>query len=196
MSDSDALLWQRAVAGNSDAFGDLYGRHSKAIYNYLFRRTGDWSEAEDLVASVFLEAYRRRDTARVDDGMIVPWLFGIATNLANNRARLRWRGRRLLERVRSEASVASHDTGLARYEAQEQMRALLVRLRGLPREQQDVVALCLWSGLSYDEAAEALSVPVGTVRSRLSRARAALAEREPPSGRDFGSDARPDEVIP
>lgn len=195
MSDSDALLWQRAVAGDSDAFGDLYGRHSKAIYNYLFRRTGDWSEAEDLVASVFLEAYRRRDTARVAEGMIVPWLVGIATNLANNRARSRWRSRRLLERVRSEV-VAPHETGFARYEAQEQMRALLLRLRSLPREQQDVVALCLWSGFSYEDAATALSVPVGTVRSRLSRARTALAKTEPFSQLDFGSDARPDEVIP
>lgn len=196
MGDTDVLLWQRAVAGDADAFGDLYGRHSKAIYNYLFRRTGDWSEAEDLVGSVFLEAYRLRDTARVDDGMIVPWLFGIATNLANNRARSRWRGRRLLERVRSEASVAPHDSGPGRYEAQEQMRALLLRLGALPREQQDVVALCLWSGLSYEDAATALSVPVGTVRSRLSRARTALAETEPSFQPDFGRDARPDEVIP
>ena len=56
------------------------------------------------------------------------------------------------------------------------MRSLLRRIAALPRQQQDVVALCLWSGLSYEEAAAALGVPIGTVRSRISRARAALAE--------------------
>jgi RNA polymerase sigma-70 factor (ECF subfamily) len=62
----------------------------------------------------------------------------------------------------------------ARSEAAEQMRSVLKRIATLPRQQQDVVALCVWSGLSYEEAAAALGVPVGTVRSRLSRARASL----------------------
>jgi RNA polymerase sigma-70 factor (ECF subfamily) len=60
------------------------------------------------------------------------------------------------------------------------MRSVLERVAGLPRRQQDVVALCLWSGLSYEEAATALGVPVGTVRSRLARARVALVGLESP----------------
>jgi RNA polymerase sigma-70 factor (ECF subfamily) len=64
----------------------------------------------------------------------------------------------------------------ARAEAAEQMRSVLMRVATLPRKHQDVVALCVWSQLSYEEAAAALGIPIGTVRSRLARARAAVAE--------------------
>lgn len=74
------------------------------------------------------------------------------------------------------------------------MQDVLRRLRTLPREQQDVVALCLWSGLSYEEASVALSVPVGTVRSRLARARAALAELDPGSRHRLAAETRTPEV--
>jgi RNA polymerase sigma-70 factor, ECF subfamily len=187
VTDTDASLWRRAVGGDAEAFAELYRRHAPRIYNYLFRRTGNWSEAEDLVASVFLEAYRRRRDAAVVDEKIVAWLFGIATNLAHNRRRSMWRGRRLIERAGAVASQApAEPDAAARAEAAEQMRHILERLRSLPREQQDVIALCVWSGLSYEEAAAALGVPVGTVRSRLSRARASVAELEGPSRHEPG----------
>lgn len=96
MADPDSELWRRTVDGDAEAFAELYRRHSKRIYNYLFRRLGDWSEAEDLLAAVFLEAYRRRREATVDGERVVAWLYGIATNLAHNRRRALWRGRRLL----------------------------------------------------------------------------------------------------
>jgi RNA polymerase sigma-70 factor (ECF subfamily) len=193
---SDTELWRLTVDGDSEAFAELYRRHGKRIYNYLFRRLGNWSEAEDLVASVFLEAYRRRNEAVIDDGKVVGWLFGIATNLARNRQRSRWRARRLLAQVATFASAAPTEIdAAARAEAQDQVRAILKRVGTLPNEQQDVIALCLWSGLSYEEAARALSIPVGTVRSRLSRARAALAELEEPWGHEGDRDSQPDEVI-
>jgi RNA polymerase sigma-70 factor (ECF subfamily) len=69
-------------------------------------------------------------------------------------------------------------------------------MRSLPVEQQDVIALCVWSGLSYEEAAAALGVPVGTVRSRLSRARAALAELEAPLRHEQETESKKGEVIP
>jgi RNA polymerase sigma-70 factor (ECF subfamily) len=145
---------------------------------------------------VFLEAYRRRDEALIDEEKIVGWLFGIATNLARNRQRSLWRARRLLNRAAAFASAEPPESdAAARAEARVQMRALLERVRGLPREQQDVIALCLWSGLTYEETASALSVPVGTVRSRLSRARAALAELEPPSRHELDTDSQRGEVI-
>lgn len=178
MGDPDAELWRKTAAGSADAFTELYRRHSRRLYNYAFRRLGDWAEAEDLLAEVFLEAYRRRCDAAIEPDRIVAWLFGVATNLAHNRRRARLRGRRLLERV---AGGLRREGGLdtaERLDAEESMRALLKRVRALPREQQDVVALCIWSGLSYADAATALSIPVGTVRSRLARARAALAELE------------------
>ena len=120
---------------------------------------------------------RLESEAVIEDERIVGWLFGIATNLARNRQRSLWRARRLLGQLVSSPSAASPENdAAARAEAREQVRALFERVRRLPREQQDVIALCLWSGLTYEEAAVALSVPVGTVRSRLSRARARVRE--------------------
>ena len=169
--------------GDQQAFSELYERHARAIYNYLFRGTADWSEAEDLTAVVFLEAYRRRKEVVVLEGKLLPWLYGIATNVLRNRRRALWRHRDLMAQLAGGPARTAPDAS-ARAEAVEEMRAVLKRVATLPRKQQDVVALCLWSGLSYEEAAAALAVPVGTVRSRLARARAAVVELDVPSGHE------------
>jgi RNA polymerase sigma factor (sigma-70 family) len=175
---SDAALLRASSNGDDRAFASLYERHARKIYNYLFRRLADWSEAEDLTAVVFLEAFRRRADAVLVEGELSPWLYGVATNVLRNRRRAQWRHRHLLAQLarepRAPAAPDLHD----RIEASEQMRSVLERIRTLPRSQQDVVALCVWSGLSYEEAAAALRVPLGTVRSRLARARASLTELE------------------
>lgn len=175
---SDESLWRASAEGNEGAFSELYERHAGAIYNYLFRRLADWSEAEDLTAVVFLEAFRRRSDVVVLEGKVLPWLYGVATNVLRNRRRALWRHRRLVEQLAGERGEIVTPDAAARAEAAEQMRSLLKTVASLPRRQQDVVALCLWSGLSYEEAAAALAVPIGTVRSRLARARAAVAELE------------------
>jgi len=173
---SDESLWRASAEGHEGAFSELYERHAGTIYNYLFRRLADWSEAEDLTAVVFMEAFRRRKDVVVHEGKVLPWFYGIATNVLRNRRRALWRHRRLVEQLAGErGEVVALDVS-ARAEAAEQMRSLLSLVASLPRQQQDVVALCVWSGLSYEEAATALAVPVGTVRSRLARARAALVE--------------------
>ena len=176
---SDAVLWRSVKGGDADAFTALYHRHADRLYNYLFRRLGDWHAAEDLVAIVFLEAFRRRNDAKIDEDKILPWLFGVATNLAAGHSRSMRRARRLGLRL-VEAAAVSRPAGDAaeRAEAGEQMHRVLRHTRGLPRDQRDVIALCIWSGLSYEDAAHALRVPVGTIRSRLGRARQSLAELE------------------
>ena len=173
---SDESLWRAGASGDQRAFSELYERHARTIYNYLFRRLGDWSEAEDLTAVVFLEAFRRRREVVIVEGKLLPWLYGIATNVLRNRRRALWRHHRLVSRLACEPGNDVTPDVAARAEAVVQMRSVLKQIARLPRSQQDVVALCVWSGLSYEEAAAALQVPVGTVRSRLSRARAALAE--------------------
>src|SRR5688572_13726992 len=175
MQASDDTLFRASAAGNQAAFGELYERHARAIYNYLFRRLADWSEAEDLTAVVFLEAFRRRNDVVVVEGKLLPWLYGIATNVLRNRRRSLWRHRDLVARLSTGPARTAPDAA-ARAEAAEQVRSVLTRVARLPRKQQDVVALCVWSELSYGEAAAALGVPVGTVRSRLARARAAVVE--------------------
>ena len=84
---------RRAQAATRGAFSELYERHARTIYNYLFRRLADWSEAEDLTAVVFLEAFRRRSEVVVVEGKLLPWLYGIATNVLRNRRRTLWRHR-------------------------------------------------------------------------------------------------------
>jgi RNA polymerase sigma-70 factor (ECF subfamily) len=175
----DDALWEASSRGDGRAFSEIYERYAGTIYNYLFRRLADWSEAEDLTAVVFLEAFRRRRDVVVDEGKLLPWLYGIATNLLHNRRRTQFRHRRLLARLESEPRPVEPDAA-ERAAAVAQMRSLLQHVSSLPRRQQDVVALCVWSDLSYAEAAVALDVPVGTIRSRLARARAALTELDSP----------------
>jgi RNA polymerase sigma-70 factor, ECF subfamily len=173
---SDEALLRASSNGDDQAFASLYERHARKIYNYIFRRLADWSEAEDLTAVVFLEAFRRRADAVAVEGELLPWLYGVATNVLRNRRRAQWRHRRLLTQLAGERRAPTAPDLHERVEATEQMRSVLARIRRLPRSQQDVVALCIWSGLSYEQAAAALRVPVGTVRSRLARARASLTE--------------------
>ena len=173
---SDELLWQSSARGDQQAFSELYERHSQAIYNYLFRRMADWSEAEDLTAVVFLEAFRHRRDVVVMDGKLLPWLYGIATNVLRNRRRAQWSHRRLVAQLEAQPRRAAEPDADARAQAAVQMREVLEHLGRLPRAQREVLALCVWSGLSYEEAALALAIPVGTVRSRLARARATLTE--------------------
>jgi RNA polymerase sigma-70 factor (ECF subfamily) len=181
---SDETLWQASVDGDQRAFAALYERHAGSIYNYLFRRLADWSEAEDLTAVVFLEAFRRRKAVVVLEGKLLPWLYGIATNVLRNRRRALWRHRDLVARLERHPASDSTPDVAERAEAAAQMRSVLAQIAGLPRRQQEVVALCVWSGLSYEEASAALGVPIGTVRSRLSRARAGLAELDGAHGHE------------
>jgi RNA polymerase sigma-70 factor (ECF subfamily) len=182
--ESDALLWSRCRAGDADAFGILFERHARAIYNYCFRRIGDWAAAEDLVSIVFLEAWRRRGVELPPD-KVLPWLLGIATNVVRNRRRSERRHARALSRVPAPPPGAGFGEDVVeRLDDERHMRRVLALVGQLPQREQDVLTLCAWCELSYEDAALALGVPVGTVRSRLSRARARLRELDASFGHD------------
>jgi RNA polymerase sigma factor (sigma-70 family) len=179
---SDFELWSRVQRDDAEAFGLLFERHEKAIYNFCFRHVGDWAAAEELTSIVFLEAWRRRDK-QLASGFVRAWLFGIATNVIRNRHRSERRHRAALARLPVEYRTPSFtDDADARLDAERAMCAILAGVKRLPRREKDVIALCVWSDLSYDEAATALGVPIGTIRSRLSRARRRLRELEPGRG--------------
>jgi RNA polymerase sigma-70 factor (ECF subfamily) len=180
----DAVLWSRARAGDTEAFGVLFERHARTIYNYCFRRIGNWAAAEDLVSIVFLEAWRRIDTP-LPTGKELPWLFGIATNVVRNRRRAERRYAAALQRMSAPATEPTFtDDSDQRIDDEELMGPALQLLARLPRREQEVFALCIWSELSYEDTAAALRLPVGTVRSRLSRARARLRELDPAAGHE------------
>jgi RNA polymerase sigma-70 factor (ECF subfamily) len=181
----DSALWSRAGAGDANAFGVLFERHARAIYNYCFRRVGSWDAAEDLTSIVFLEAWRRVRKP-LPMGKELPWLFGIATNIVRNRRRAERRYAAALSRVPRPAPEPSFaDDTDERLDDEELMGRALELLARLPGREQEVFALCAWTELSYEDAAVALRIPVGTVRSRLSRARARLRELDPGSGYDW-----------
>ena len=187
-SFSDQQLWARAAEHqDGDAFGQLFVRHADAVYAHCFRRTGLWSVAEDLTSVVFLEAWRRRREVRMCDESVLPWLLAVATNASRNAQRTLRRHRSLLAKLPLPEAVPDiADDAAERTDQERAMVWLLAELRGLREPEREVLSLCDWAGLSYAEAATVLGVPIGTVRSRLARARRHLRDRaklrEPGSG--------------
>jgi RNA polymerase sigma-70 factor (ECF subfamily) len=182
---TDAALWQRAAAGDTAAFGTIFERHATTVYNYCFRRTGNWAQAEELTAVVFLEAWRRRTQVQLERDEAIPWLLGVATNVLRNLRRSQRRHRAALERLPRERVADFAADVDARLDDERQMRATLRALDKLSRSDQDVLALCVWEELTYEQAALALGIRVGTVRSRLSRARARLRELSSNPGHEW-----------
>lgn len=165
---SDGEMIARSLA-DSRAFGVVFERHFAAIHGYLRRRL-DRQLADELAAQTFLVAFDRRasfDPARSDSR---PWLFGIATKLAQNHRRREVRELRAIAATRPEAGAAI-DGVEARVDAQRLRGRLAECLAELPAEEADVLRLLVWAELDQPEIAEALGIPVGTVKSRLSRAR-------------------------
>jgi RNA polymerase sigma factor (sigma-70 family) len=176
----DTGMWTAAAGGDDVAFEVLFTRHNKAVYNHSFRCLASWERAEDATSLVFLEAWRRRKTVVLVDGSLLPWLLGTATNVCRNLARAARRYDAALFRLPSQdAEPDPGDEIVARVDAEAQARELARRLATLGRGQRAVVELVWLSGLTYTEAAAALGVPAGTVRSRLARARQVLAGTVP-----------------
>ncbi|MGW2324573.1 RNA polymerase sigma factor [Streptomyces sp. NPDC001700] len=168
-------LRERIRAGDREAFAELYAEHARSVYNHAFRLTGNWSVAEEVMGDTFLDAWRGREQLEPGDGTLKPWLLGVATNKARNANRGIGRRLAFLARRPAPAPVADFaDEAAGRIDDARQLAAVQAVYGRLRRGEQEVLALCVWSGLDYAQAAEAMGIPVGTVRSRLSRARARL----------------------
>lgn len=171
----DGELWRRARQGEAECFGVLFDRHGEAVRAFCARRTGSADAADDLVSIVFLEAWRRRDEVELIDGHALPWLYGIARRTMQHRWRTALRHRRALDRLAPAPPTPDHaDEVAGRLDDERHLARLRAALEQLRPPDRDVLVLCVWQGLSYAEAAVALGVPIGTVRSRLSRARSRL----------------------
>jgi RNA polymerase sigma factor (sigma-70 family) len=162
---TDAELLARSVA-EPVMFGELYERHSLAVRRYVVRRIGD-AVGDDVAAEVFVRGFRARARYRAERDTALPWLLGIANNVIADHRRLERRRLATLARL-------SHD--LDRYAEQSAALdpALVAALRRLPAVERDTLLLVVWGELTQDEAAAALGVPVGTVSSRVTRARQRL----------------------
>ncbi|WP_406285371.1 RNA polymerase sigma factor [Streptomyces sp. NBC_00209] len=179
----DTQLRPRIRAGDHEAFGELFDACHRSVYNHAYRLTGDWGLAEDIVSLTFLEAWRLRGTVVEEGGSLRPWLLGVATNVTRNTRRAARRHSAALARLPREQSVRDFaDEVAGRIDDAEQLALVRTALKDLRTPEREVLALCVWAGLGYPAAAVALGVPVGTVRSRLSRARAKLALALEPDG--------------
>jgi RNA polymerase sigma-70 factor (ECF subfamily) len=166
----------RIRAGDPSAFAELYDSYARAVYNHAFRLTADWSAAEDVMAETFMEAWRLRDRVSAEGGSLRPWLLGVAINIARGHHRSNRRYRAAANAAaEAETTQPDHaDEVAGRLDDRRRIAAALRALAALRRPEREVLTLCLWEGLEYTAAAEALGIAVGTVRSRLSRARAKL----------------------
>jgi RNA polymerase sigma-70 factor (ECF subfamily) len=153
-----------------ERFAVLFDRHAAAVHRYLGRRVGEL--ADDLLSETFLIAFRRRSSYRAEHVDVRPWLMGIATNLVHGHVRAERRRYRLLARAAAEpVETAGPGDSDDRLTAQALRGPLADALAGLKARDRDVLLLFAYGQLSYEEIAAALDIPVGTVRSRLNRAR-------------------------
>lgn len=167
---ADGELWSAA------AFGVLFDRHAKAVYNHCFRLTANWAAAEDHTQTTFLLAWRKRAQVTLVRESALPWLLAVATNVVRNDRRALIRRLRLAARLPAEAPTADHADDVAgRVDDERRMAGVLAAARRLPRAQREALALCVWSGVPYPDAAAVLGITEASVRARVSKARARLA---------------------
>ena len=183
-SESDASI----VAASLDApeaFGALFDRHARTLFRYLVRRLGP-DEADSLLGEVFRIAFEKRSTYDLERENARPWLYGIATKLVAKHHRSEAR------RIRASARLVAQrqpqedpgDRIAAAIDAADLWPRVADAVTELPEGERDALLLFVWEELGYDEIAAALGVPVGTVRSRLNRARMRMRELDHATGRE------------
>ena len=173
MTDAEIIARSRE---DESAFASLFDRHYAALHRFLQARVGTVL-ADDLASEVFLIAFRRRANYDLGRESARPWLFGIAVNAVRDHRRSE------LRRLAAYARAVDGDRENGAAAASDRLDPALAKaLLCLSEGDRHVVLLFAWAQLTYEEIAEGLQVPIGTVRSRLSRARATLRESLAPVG--------------
>jgi RNA polymerase sigma-70 factor (ECF subfamily) len=175
-------------------FETVFDHYHRAIYEYLARAVGA-ERADEYAGDVFVAAFAARSRYEPALGSVRAWLFGIAANIRHTRARSDWRGRRAWQRLggEREAEEGGFETAEERLDYGRALDRVSELLHQLSDTDRDVLVLFAWNELTYPEIAQALGIEVGTVRSRLSRARARLRELLRASGEVLGERGSPDD---
>lgn len=169
-ADTDAAVIRASLA-DSDRFAAIYDRYAAPLYRYAYQRVGP-EIADDVVAETFLAAFRGRQSYDLGRPDARPWLFGILTReLATHHRREKARYRALARSTPDTVQDGPADRVASRVVADSARRPLAAALAGLSPGDRDVLLLVAWGQLGYDEVADALDIPPGTVASRLHRAR-------------------------
>lgn len=173
--ETDAALWLEAVSGTERAFVVIFDRYRARIFRSAYRRVLDVSQAEEAVAIVFLEAWRLRRRVRIVDGSLLPWLLAVTARVTSNLSRSQRRYNRMLAQLppsdQQEGPFVYVDE---RIDGEARRQAVAAAIMSLAPRDRAVVELCLLEELPLAEAAAALDLPLGTVKSRLHRARTQL----------------------
>jgi RNA polymerase sigma factor (sigma-70 family) len=175
--ESDEALWRRGLDGDGEAFGALFDRHCDRVFRHACRLAQTRHDAEDVVASAFLELWRRRGDVRLVDQSVLPWLLVTATNLGRNTARGTRRYRQFLERLPrapdqpdvAEVALGTHALGVD--------AKLRTGLRALNKTDAQLFVLVALEGYPVAAAAEQLELSVSAARARLHRVRTRLREQ-------------------
>jgi RNA polymerase sigma factor (sigma-70 family) len=180
----------RASQRQPEEFETLFEQHHHVIWRYL-ARLGGRERADDLAGEVFLIAFTRRGCYDPELGSVRSWLYGIASNLLHTRLRSDWRRRRAFERAASQqvAAASSAEAADAHIVTRERLETVLRALARLSTADREIILLVAREHLSYEDVAAAMKIELGTVRSRLARARARLRELADPSG-ELSDDVR------
>lgn len=168
MSVDDAALWARVGGGDESALAALFDRHEPRLFRHARRLLSNREDAKDAVLIAFFELWRKRETVRLVDGSPLPWLLNTVSFAALNLERSGRRYRALLART---PAASPHPAPTLEDES-----GVLAALRRLPARQQSVLVLTVLEGYTETATAEALGIPVGTVKSRLSSAKAKLRD--------------------
>lgn len=181
--DGDQALWHRSVVGDGQAFAALFDRHRERVFRHACRLARTRHDAEDVVASAFLELWRRRDKVALVDGSVLPWLLVTTTNLGRNAARTKRRYREFLERLpRGEVQPDAAEVALDTHALGADGR-LRDGLCALNKADAQLFALVALEGYPVGTAAELLGLSPSAASSRLHRVRTRLREQlvdEPP----------------
>jgi RNA polymerase sigma-70 factor (ECF subfamily) len=175
--ESDEALWRRSLDGDGEAFGALFDRHRDRVFRHACRLAHTRHDAEDVVASAFLELWRRRADVRLVDRSVLPWLLVTATNLGRNTARGTRRYRQFLERLpraQDQPDVAEVALGTHALGVDARLRAGLCALNKTDAHLFVLVAL---EGYPVAAAAEQLELSLSAARARLHRVRTRLREQ-------------------
>jgi RNA polymerase sigma-70 factor, ECF subfamily len=180
-SSSDAEVIGRSL-DEPEAFGLIYDRHAATVLRFLGRRIGA-EVAEGLAGELFRIAFERRKTFDLSRASALPWLYGIGSNLLLKHRRTEARRLRASARVAAAGEVADRRASAAALDARLLFPRAADAIEALPDGERQALLLFAWEDLSYQGVAEALELPIGTVRSRLNRARAQLRELLEPGGK-------------
>ncbi|MBW4718716.1 RNA polymerase sigma factor [Saccharothrix obliqua] len=177
---SDADLWRRIATDGPDAhaaFTELFQRHAEAVWNYAYRLTASWAQADDLLSTAFLNAWRTRGRAVLTRDSARPWLFTVTARLARDQRRAGARFAALVQRLSRATPERDHAEAVVEGDfAERRLRRVLAAVERLPRAEREVVRLCLLGEVSTGDAARLLGITEASVRSRTARARARLRE--------------------